>query len=150
MQIHFENDEFGTFEFDDRKVELLLQVGGDGLWSSCRKPVRVTRLAVHGMNHAPQGEEEHLAGELRVFFDTATWVIRNDGVIYTDQTFLAGLRSYLGTLVPQEAASDIGYSERGMQGIDFVSLDVGPAFIQGWKLLAARERAREQDLRNAG
>lgn len=150
MQMHLENDEFGTFEFDDLHVDLLIPVGGDGLWSSCRKTVRATRLAVHGMNHAPRGEEEYLAGELRVFFDTATWVIRKDGVIYTDKTFLAGLSAYLGGLVSQDAAADMGYSERGMQGFDFVSLDVGPDFIQGWKLLAARERAREQDLRNAG
>lgn len=139
MNIRLENDEFGSFTFDALPVDVVLPVGGDGLWSKIagRKAVRLTGLYVHGMNYAEDGEPEHLGGELRVPFDTRTWSRADDGLIYTDKTFLAGLKRYLSTLLTESAAEDIGYSECGMQGEDFVSLDVGSEFIDAWKRLEA-------------
>jgi hypothetical protein len=53
-----------------------------------------------------------------------------EGLIYTDKGFMTELKALL------EAngldASDIGYSEQGMQGENYVSLDVGENFIGSW------------------
>lgn len=106
------------------KFNTTLTTSGTGLWSTARKAVRTTRIDVPYIN------DERDFGELRVYFDTATWDIEQDGLIYTDGRFLAEL-----TTILVEAGfnvSDLGYSEQGMQGDDFVSLDVGKNFLDSW------------------
>ena len=97
---------------------------GDGLWSSVSKPVQVTEIEVAYVN------DEKTFGELRVFFDTGTWDVNEDGLIYTDEQFLSHLRILL-TLIGL-AGEDVGYSEQGMQGDNYVSLDVGEEFLNSW------------------
>lgn len=89
---------------------------GMGLWSEAVKEVICTGFSV------PYTNEEGDFGELRVIFDTETWNVETDGLIYTDPAFLAAIRMALGT-------NDIEYSEQGMQGSNFVSFDVGQEFL---------------------
>lgn len=89
---------------------------GFGLWSDKIKEVRTTKYVV------PYTNENCDSGELRVYFDTDTWNIDEDGLIYTDPAFLESIRVAFGS-------SDIYYSEQGMQGHDFVSFDVGSEFL---------------------
>ena len=89
---------------------------GMGLWSNAIKEVKTTKYSV------PYTNPEQDFGELRVYFDTETWNIDTDGLIYTDPAFLESVRVAFGT-------SDIHYSEQGMQGTDFVSFDVGSGFL---------------------
>jgi hypothetical protein len=70
-------------------------------------------------------------GELRVHFDTNTWDVDTDGLIYTDKQFINDLKVLLNRI---ELNTDVSYSEQGMQGDTFVSLDVGPEFIKSFKL----------------
>jgi hypothetical protein len=70
-------------------------------------------------------------GELRVHFDTNTWDVDTDGLIYTDKQFINDLKVLLNRI---ELDTDVSYSEQGMQGDTFVSLDVGPEFIKSFKL----------------
>jgi hypothetical protein len=51
-------------------------------------------------------------------------------LIYTDSLFLASLKRILAE--QGFDASDVTYSEQGMQGTDYVSLDVGPKFLTSW------------------
>lgn len=132
MNIKFLGDEFGSFEFEDRLCDVLLRTGGEGLWSTHACTLRVTKLAVHGMEHENSKDETYLAGELRVYFDPKTWSTTQHGLVYTDGVFLRNLKEYLADLVPPEN-QDISYSEMGMQGDDYISLDVGPKFIEAWK-----------------
>jgi hypothetical protein len=132
MKFKPSGDEYGTFEFEDRNCDVCLRTGGEGLWSTAAGTLRVTKLEVHGMEHENDGGA-YLAGELRVHFDTKTWNTAEQGLVYTDPVFLKNLKQYLSDLVPPES-QDIGYSEMGMQGRDFVSLDVGPKFIEAWKV----------------
>lgn len=104
------------------KTNQIISTTGKGLWSSVSKPVRVI-----GLDLAYVDEEDFGFGELRVEFDTRTWDTDSDGLIYTDSGFLKGLRLYLNQL--GLAGSDVDYSEQGMQGEDYVSLDVGGEFI---------------------
>jgi hypothetical protein len=103
------------------KVNATLHTAGDGYWSRKQTAVEVTRLAL------AYTSDELDFGELRVYFNTNTWDVNKDGLIYTDSLFEAELCDLLAQLGFD--ASDVGYSEQGMQGDDYVSCDVGECFI---------------------
>ena len=109
-----------------KKFEHTLRTAGDGYWSNHAKDVRTIK-----MNLAYMNEEEDFA-ELRVYFDTETWNVETDGLIYTDSKFLASLQKALNE--EDFAGSNVSYSEQGMQGDNYVSLDVGKKFITSWVL----------------
>lgn len=92
-----------------------IATSGFGLWSDKVKEVKMIGYDVTSNEHFD-------FGELKVYFDTSTWNVENDGLIYTDPAFLESVRVAFGT-------SDIEYSEQGMQGDDFVSFDVGAEFL---------------------
>lgn len=98
---------------------------GDGYWSRTQKAVEITDMRVAYVN------DEKNFGELRVYFNTATWDVNTDGLIYTDSDFLNELQLFL----TQQglAGTDVEYSEQGMQGDNYVSLDVGGEFLTAWE-----------------
>jgi hypothetical protein len=99
-----------------------------GLWSNVAKAVTITDIQL-GMGTQWDGEEE-IFGELCVYFDTKTWNIYEDGLIYTDGGFLKELREFLDQHgLPGD---DVDYSEQGMQDDDYVSLDAGDKFYRAW------------------
>lgn len=110
------------------EVDLTLHTDGRGYWSTVKTEVKVTRIVC--LSYGSDEDDDELFGELRVFFDTSTWDVDKDGLIYTDELFLADLNEYLATLGLPEAH----YSEQGMQGDDFVSLDIDGEFITAWQL----------------
>lgn len=116
----------GVFENKDTgiTVDAVLHTDGSGYWSRAERSVHVTALSVPYIN------DEQDFGELRVYFDTKTWITRDHGLIYTDAQFKRELRSFLETQGLD--ASDVSYSEQGMQGDNYVSLDVGGQFITSW------------------
>jgi hypothetical protein len=103
------------------KVNAKLQTAGDGYWSNKSKTVEITHLQLSYTN------DELDFGELCVYFNTKTWDVNKDGLIYTDSLFLEDLLLMLDNLGFD--ASDVSYSEQGMQGDNYVSLDVGECFI---------------------
>jgi hypothetical protein len=103
------------------KVNATLHTAGDGYWSRKQTAVEVTRLVLAYTN------DEQDFGELRVYFNTNTWDVNKDGLIYTDSLFEAELCALLTQLGFD--ASDVSYSEQGMQGDTYVSCDVGECFI---------------------
>jgi len=107
------------------KVNTNLSTDGSGYWSNVAKTVLVTGLELSYVN------DEGDFGELRVHFDTNTWDVGTDGLIYTDKQFINDLKVLLNRI---ELDTDVSYSEQGMQGDTFVSLDVGPEFIKSFKL----------------
>jgi hypothetical protein len=106
-------------------VKTSLSTNGSGYWSNVAKTVLVTGLELSYVN------DEGDFGELRVHFDTNTWDVDTDGLIYTDKQFINDLKVLLNRI---ELDTDVSYSEQGMQGDTFVSLDVGPEFIKSFKL----------------
>lgn len=97
--------------------------GGDGYWSDVQKTVSVTDMRMGYVN------EDKTFGELRVYFDTKTWDVNTDGLIYTDGAFIEQVRDFL---ITHELSDDVDYSEQGMQGDNYVSFDVGEGFIALW------------------
>lgn len=105
------------------KFERTLNTNGKGYWSDVIAPVNITKITVDYVN------DERDFGELRVHFDN-TWVVATDGLIYTDPQFLRELRKELTAV--GFAGADVDYSEQGMQGDSYVSLDVGKKFMKSW------------------
>ena len=108
------------------QVFTTLHTDGRGYWSNVRRAVDIEKLQLSYVN------EEHDFGELCVYFAQHSWHTDTDGLIYTDKQFMQELRTYLQTLgFTEQEANDVSYSEQGMQGDDYVSCDVGKAFING-------------------
>lgn len=104
-------------------MKAIFNTCGDGYWSTVTKPVQITDMRLAYVN------DEKDFGELRVYFDTKTWDVDKDGLIYTDSQFIAELRDFL---ITHELSDDCDYSEQGMQGDNYVSLDVYEGFIKLW------------------
>lgn len=98
------------------------------MWSRRVTPVRITRLELAYV--ANDGR----FGELRAHFDPATWDTGDDNLIYTDRTWMSAFQVLLeGLNFPREVTWGVNYSEAGMQGNDYVSMDVGVVFLNTWK-----------------
>jgi hypothetical protein len=106
------------------KVETVLHTDGTGLWSRRVGEVQVTRLEVGYVN------EQKTFGELRVYFNENIWSPRHQGLIYTDPLFIKELRQFLKSM--GMSARGVDYSEAGMQGRNYVSLDVDGKFLKSY------------------
>lgn len=108
------------------KVDTVLHTNGKGYWSKHAKAVPVTGLELSYVNDA------RTFGDLRVHFDETVWSIRSHDLIYTDPLFLKELRNLLKS-IGIKGGRGVDYSEHGLQGRDYVSLDVGTTFIKSFK-----------------
>jgi hypothetical protein len=99
---------------------------GQGYWSRAVKAVDIVDMQVAYIN------DERDFGELRVYFNTDTWNVDADGLIYTDTQWRNELQAFLDTHgLP---GKDISYSEQGMQGDNYVSMDIVSAkFLTAWE-----------------
>ena len=98
-----------------------LHTNGRGYWSRKATAVEITHLQLAYIN------DEMDFGELRVRFNTNTWDVNKDGLIYTDKQFMRELKELL--TAKGFDGKDVSYSEQGMQGDNYVSCDVGERFI---------------------
>jgi len=103
------------------KVNATLHTSGGGYRSNTKAAVEVTRLQLAYTN------DELDFGELRVYFNTKTWDVNKQGLIYTDKQFMRELKLLL--TAKGFDSKDVSYSEQGMQGDNYVSCDVGKQFI---------------------
>lgn len=109
----------------NQTVNFCVQTNGRGYWSSTAKFVTIDRVRLAYL------DDECEFGELRAYFDPTEWDVNNEGLIYTDRAWMQGFRECMKTLgFSDEAVNDINYSEQGMQGDNFVSMDVTGAFIR--------------------
>ena len=109
----------------DQTVNFRTRPDGRGLWSATEKFVTVNRVRVAYL------DDDGDFGELRAYFDPAEWDTDKDGLIYTDSAWMSSFLSCMATLgFSVQALADIDYSEAGMQGDNFVSMDVGGDFIR--------------------
>lgn len=105
-----------------KTVNFVINTTGDGHWSGVAKAVKVTGLELVCYD----GNDY---GELRVYFDTRGWNIREHGLIYTDSGFRNALAK---KLVAMGLSDEFYYSEQGMQGDDYVSFDAEKDFVEKW------------------
>jgi len=106
-------------------MKVVFNTNGLGLWSAKRRAVEIVDMRLGYVN------DEQDFGELCVYYNTATWETGKDGLIYTDLGWITDLQEFLNTHgLP---GKDVTYSEQGMQGDDYVSLDVGEKFLSAWE-----------------
>lgn len=109
------------------KINISATTNGSGLWSSHKATVKIKELQVHHVGRS----ENKIFAELRAFFSPKDWNIDNHGLIYTDQKWLKQFRENLvQNGFSKQAANAVSYSEQGMQGENYVSLDIGDDFIK--------------------
>lgn len=94
----------------NKKCIAKFKTDGHGCWSKVSQDVSIIEI-------------EKYQKELRVYFDPTEWDVGEKGLIYTDQLFLAMLKDYLKA-DGKSYWNMVGYSEQGMQGEDYVSLDI--------------------------
>lgn len=104
-------------------TKVVFNTAGDGYWSNVSKPVEIVDMRINYVN------DEQSFGELCVYFNTDTWNVNVDGLIYTDSQFKIDLMAFIKQ---HDLVVDLSYSEQGMQGNDYVSLDVGAEFLASW------------------
>ena len=99
---------------------------GTSLWSEgVVKTVQILEVDLRYCN------DEQDFGELCARFNTRDWDSQKDGLIYTDRRWIEEFRALMKTLgFSPRAVDDIDYSEQGMQGYNYVSLDVGEDFLR--------------------
>lgn len=96
-------------------------VKGDGLWSK----TPMNNLKIHILpDRAFLADEDGLYGQINAYFNTRIWDTDKLGLIYTDSLFEKHIKRILKE-AGFKRSYDIGYSEQGMQGHDYVNFDVG-------------------------
>lgn len=108
-------------------VQFDLNTDGSGLWSGEARRVGINHLVVE---HYDEGY-----GELRVLYNS-DWDIHQLGLIYTDKLWLKELKNQLAQL---GITGEIHYSEQGMQGEDYVSLDCDAQFCESFGEYSAKK-----------
>ena len=114
-------------------VNISAKTVGNGLWSRVEKTVRVSKFELHYPSKDTEKNNYHC--ELRAYFPVKSWNIEKHGLIYTDRNWLTEFRKGLmESGFSKKAANDVCYSEQGMQGDNYVSLDAGDHFIKEYAI----------------
>lgn len=122
------------------KVSISANTNGKGKWTTETRAVDIVKLTIGHSSHA-FFPEDPFKGELRAHFEPhgfthGSWNVEGHGLIFGDRLWLkefkAGMR-IAGFSI--KAAQNIKYGELELQGDDYVSLDVGPAFYASWQRL---------------
>ena len=130
-------------------VQWAIQTGGDGLWSTRSTIVEVTSITIKWV-----GDN---VVEVNLTFDPNTWNTERDGLVYTDNLFLIGVHEKMAKLLPGVSFA-LDYTEEGMQGEDYVSLeshDISPyenafAAMKPEEIIAEMEKHYEEIMIEAG
>lgn len=130
------NSEFYIFKFP--KFRAVGTTYGNGLWSNRQKTIRHNRADISIYNGNNEASEFHSGrfknlqyAELRVYFTKKDWDTNNHGIIYTDRNWIKDLRSHFKNMgYSSKAIKEVDYTEAGMQGQNYVSLDVGKSFLK--------------------
>ena len=109
----------------NKTVNWQCHTNGKGYWTRFEQTVTVV-----GVKLAYISDEGNF-GEIRAYFDTRTWDVNEAGLIYSDPLWIDEFRGLMRSLgFTRTACEDITYSEQGMQGSNYVSMDVGADFLR--------------------
>lgn len=104
-----------------------------GLWSSSPRKVKLIEAKLFCPYTEDEYEEDALP-DLRVRFYLNSWNPDKDGLIYTDPGWLKDFKKVLlAKGFSPKAVRGVEYSEQGMQGDNYVSLDISKVFLAEWQ-----------------
>lgn len=118
-------------------INIFAHTNGKGLWSDEARPVHINQIGF-GYKSTDYYPEDPFNGELRAYYENSgftsgSWNNDAYGLIYTDKLWMKEFKAALRTIgFSQKAVQNISFSEQGMQGSNYVSMDVGPAFYASW------------------
>ena len=115
-----------------KAINQTVKTSGDGCWSNRKADVIVSKIEwqTHSYDEDIGGGTET---DVFIYFSPKSWNVNKHGLIYTDKSFIKSLKELLVSLakngdLPQDLPwEDIGYSEQGMQGRNYVHTVLG-----GW------------------
>jgi hypothetical protein len=112
----------------ETKVAFKATTTGNGFWTRQKKSVEIYALE---MRYFVDKKTKEKIGDLRAYFNTSDWDVDKHDLIYTDEGWLKDLHAELKKMGFADAlVKSVGYSEAGMQGDDFVSLDCSSEFVE--------------------
>jgi len=118
-------------------VNIIANTNGKGHWSEEERAVLITRLGI-GYQSTDYYPEDPWVGELRAYFEPSgftagSWNVDGYGLIYTDKLWLREFKKGLADLgFSRRALQALSYSEQGMQGRNYVSMDARTPFWASW------------------
>lgn len=115
------------------KINFITSTNGNGWWGEPKDNIVLYKAHLHESTLRFSRSPDDSFGELRIFFKKKTWNINKNGLIYTDVGWLKQLKNHFIQIgFSKKATKCISYSEQGMQGDNYVSLDAWGAFIKEW------------------
>lgn len=109
------------------KVNMTCTTNGKGLWSNEKKAVAIKELGLTNLFI----DATAFCVELRAFFKAKDWDVNHHGLIYTDKGWMQDFKKELRKIgFSPKAIKEVGYSEQGMQGDEYVSMDAGKNFLE--------------------
>jgi hypothetical protein len=130
------------------KINVTANTNGKGMWSDEARPVLITKIGF-GYQSTTYYPEDPWHGEVRAYFEPSgftqgSWNVPGYGLIYTDKLWLKEFKAGLRELgFSRRALQVLTYSEKVMQGDDYVSMDAGPEFYASWKRLVKEGKLHE-------
>jgi hypothetical protein len=126
-----------TYNVSIPNFKFTAHTAGNGMWSNEDRKIEHAKAYVSFFSR-----EERLQfksgkipdirfAELRVYFPKRCWDVDKYGLIYTDRQWIKELRQNLTAMgFSTKAVKDVDYSEQGLQGENYVSLDAGRKFLK--------------------
>lgn len=119
-----------------------VSTAGTGLWSMEKRKEQdgpiITKLVLELSTYDKMMKDDFYSNKkqiwthLKVYF--TNWSVREEGLIYTDPGFIRSFRKILMTMgFSQRALRGIDYTEQGMQGRNYVSMQVNTTFVEEWR-----------------
>lgn len=109
------------------KTPMICSTNGKGLWSSDIRttPIFKIEMEVGGSYLNLFTYSPVLPIHLKVYFPKKSWDLEKNGLIYTDKKWIKEFREGFKASFPHLSwlASHIDYTEQGMQGVNYVSLE---------------------------
>lgn len=121
------------YHFTLKPFKMSLGTSGNGLWSDEIRSTLHSKAELCIWDEELELFEKNKLkyAELRVFFPKRSWDVNKHGLIYTDRQWIKDFRKALVSLgFSDKAAKSADYTEQGMQGDNYVSLDVGLPFLK--------------------
>lgn len=104
---------------------------GNGYWTYTKQRIRVDHIEVRQKWYGERAgtDPAYLACEVRAYFTPQDWRVMRDGLIYTDPRWIREFRKEFYKLpgfrhiVKRTGPNMLDYTEQGMQGTNYVSMD---------------------------
>ena len=108
-----------------RKINITCNTNGKGLWSRHQRKINHKKMEIKTFC------DDFSFYELKVFFNKKDWDTDNHGIVYTDPLWIKEFRQGLVNLGFSKASvKECDYSESGMQGDNYISLDASLKFAK--------------------